>query len=307
MAQRDVRTEAEDGTLRQGSSFEGHPQTQQLSNVGGKVSRIAPSAAWPRIDWRELWAYRGLFGFLVRRDVKARYSQTVLGGTWAVLQPLLSTALFSLVFGRFVGIPSDGVDYSIFALAGLVPWSYFATALSWSGNSLLTNTHLITKVYFPRLVIPFSAVLASLVDFAIAFAVLLLACLAYGTIPSASHVLVIVPLIAIMVLTAAGVGCFLAALNVQYRDVRQIIPFLVQVWMFASPIVYPLSVVPDNYRLLFALNPMTAVLSGFRAALLGTTAIPWTLTFTSLLASMVVFLLGVFYFRRMERIFSDVV
>ncbi|HWK88592.1 MAG TPA: ABC transporter permease, partial [Longimicrobium sp.] len=207
---------------------------------------IEPAGRWPRIDLRELWAYRGLFFFLVWRDVKVRYAQTVLGAGWAILQPVLTMLVFTVIFGRFANIPSDGVPYAVFSLAALVPWTYFSTALSGASNSLVSSTNLITKVYFPRLVIPFAPVLAGLVDFAVALVVLGAVMLYYGIVPGALA-LVVVPLLLLgMMLTAAGVGCWLAALNIQYRDVKHVTPFLVQVWMYASPIVYPMSLVPER-------------------------------------------------------------
>ncbi|HEY0036201.1 MAG TPA: ABC transporter permease [Longimicrobium sp.] len=267
---------------------------------------IEPSGRLPRIHIRELWAYRGLFFFLVWRDIKVRYAQTVLGAAWAILQPVMTTLVFTVVFGMLASIPSDGAPYAVFALAGLVPWTYFATALSGSSNSLVSNTTLITKVYFPRLVIPLTPVLAGLVDFAVAFVVLLLVMLGFGVVPSASA-LVLVPLLVVaMMLTAAGVGCWLSALNIQYRDVKHVVPFLVQVWMYASPVVYPASLVPERYRTLYALNPMVGVIEGFRAVLLGTGEFPFESIAISLGAGLVLLGTGALYFRKTERVFADV-
>ncbi len=267
---------------------------------------IEPAGRWPRLDLRELWAYRGLFFFLVWRDIKVRYAQTVLGAGWAVLQPVLTMVVFTIIFGRFAGIPSDGVPYSVFSLAALVPWTYFSTALTGSSTSLVASSNLITKVYFPRLVIPFAPVLAGLVDFAIAFGVLLLMMLAFGIVPSLSSVLLLPVLLLVMMLTAAGVGCWLAALNIQYRDVKYVVPFVVQVWMFASPIVYPMSLVPERYQVLYALNPMAGVVEGFRSVLLGTGAVAESTIGLSLLVGVLLFVSGVLYFRRFERVFADV-
>ena len=267
---------------------------------------IQPSVRWPRVDLAELWDYRGLFFFLVWRDIKVRYAQTVLGAGWAILQPVLTMVVFTVIFGRFAQIPSDGVPYPVFSLAALVPWTYFATALAGAGNSLVASTNLITKVYFPRLVIPAAPVLASLLDFGIGFVILLLAMLGYGIVPSALSLGVLPLLVLGMMLTSAGVGCWLAALNIQYRDVKYITPFLVQVWMYASPIVYPMSIVPERFRAVYALNPMAGIIEGFRAVLLGTQRVPWPMIGISLMAGTVCFITGALYFRRMERVFADV-
>lgn len=270
------------------------------------VLLIQPEGRWPRVDVRELWAYRGLFWFLVWRDIKIRYAQTVLGAGWAILQPVLTMVVFTVIFGRFANIPSDGVPYAVFSLAALVPWTYFSSALTGSSNSLVSNTNLITKVYFPRLVIPVAPVLAGLVDFAIAFVILLGVMLAYGFFPGLVAWPVLVVLVAATTLTAAGVGCWLAALNIQYRDVKYVTPFLVQVWMYASPIVYPMSIVPERYRAVYALNPLAGIIEGFRSALLGTGRVPWSMIAISLAAGVVLFLSGAVYFRRTERLFADI-
>jgi lipopolysaccharide transport system permease protein len=270
------------------------------------LQRIEASPPWPRVDVAELWRYRGLFIFLVWRDIKARYAQTVLGPGWAVLRPLLTMVVFTAVFGRMVRVPSDGVPYAIFSLAGLVAWNYFSTVFTAASGSLLTNKELITKVYFPRLVVPFASVFAGLVDLAIAFVVLMGMMVFFGIVPSAWS-LVVVPLVVLaMMLTVGGVGCWLTALNIQYRDVQHLTPFVVQVWLYASPIVYPLSLVPEAYRPLYQLNPMVGVIEGFRASLLGTTPIPWGAIGVSLAGGLLLLVSGVLYFRRTERIFADV-
>jgi lipopolysaccharide transport system permease protein len=279
---------------------------RQAERASAPTLVIEPTGRWPRIDLRELWAYRGLFFFLVWRDVKVRYAQTVLGAGWAILQPVLTMLVFTVIFGRFANIPSDGVPYAVFSLAALVPWTYFSTALSGASNSLVSSTNLITKVYFPRLVIPFAPVLAGLVDFAVALVVLGAVMLFYGIVPG-PLALVVVPLLLVgMMLTSAGVGCWLAALNIQYRDVKHVTPFLVQVWMYASPIVYPMSLVPERYRAVYALNPMAGIVEGFRAVLLGTGAVSWPTIGMSLAVGAVLFVTGSFYFRRTERVFADV-
>jgi lipopolysaccharide transport system permease protein len=255
---------------------------------------------------KELWNYRELLFILVWRDIKVRYKQTALGALWAILQPVLATVVFSIFFGRFAKVPSDGIPYPVFAYVGLLPWQLFAYALNESANSLVSNQNLIRKVYFPRLVIPLSAILAGLVDFAIAFVVLLGLFWKYHIVPSAS--LVVLPVfILLAVASALAMGLWLSALNVQYRDVRYTIPFLTQLWLFATPVVYPSSLVPAKWRALYGLNPMAGVVEGFRWALLGKAANPGPLVWVS--AGMVVLLLlgGVIYFRRMESTFADIV
>ena len=267
---------------------------------------IEPAGRWPKIDFRELWEYRGLFFFLVWRDIKVRYAQTVLGAGWAILQPVLTMVVFTIIFGNFAKIPSDGVPYAVFSLAALVPWTYFSTAFSGASNSLVSSTNLITKIYFPRLVIPFAPVLAGLVDMAIAFAILLLVMLSFGIVPSVGAVILVPVLTLVMMFAAAGVGCWLSALNIQYRDVKYVTPFLVQVWMYASPIVYPMSLVPEEYRPFYALNPLAGVIEGFRSVLLGTGSIAGSTIAISFLMSVVLLVTGVLYFRRTERLFADV-
>ncbi|HEY7637477.1 MAG TPA: ABC transporter permease [Gemmatimonadales bacterium] len=271
-----------------------------------RVFEIVPGARWPSIDLGDLWAYRSLLLLLVWRDIKSRYSQTVLGAGWAVLQPVLPMAVFSLVFGRFARIPSEGIPYPVFSLAALVLWSYFSSALSGASNSLILNRNLLTKVYFPRLVIPGAPVLAALVDFAIAFGVLLLVLLLYGLVPQAASIVLIPILVLLVSLAAMGAGSWLAALSVQYRDVRHLNPFLVQIWMFASPIVYPLSLVPEGYRWLYSLNPMAGVITAFRGLLLGTPLPTPAQLALSAVGAVGMFLAGTLYFRHAERVFADV-
>ena len=266
---------------------------------------IRPMPKWPGINLRELWEYQGLFFFLVWRDIKVRYAQTVLGAGWAILQPVLTMVVFSVIFGGFANIPSDGVAYPVFSLTALVPWTYFATAMGAASQSLVQNRGLITKVYFPRLVVPVAPVLAGLVDFAIAFGILIITMLAFGIVPPPAALLV-PALVAIVAVTAAGVGLWLSALNIQYRDVKYAVPFLTQIWMYSSPIVYPMSMVPEKYQALYALNPMAGVIEGFRAVLLGTRPLePWLILQAAGVA-LVLFLSGAFYFRRTERVFADV-
>ncbi len=271
-----------------------------------RTMRIQPSGSRAGIDTGELWRYRGMFMFLIWRDIKVRYAQTVLGASWAILQPLLTVAIFTVIFGAFARIPSDGIPYPVFSLAGMVPWTYFAAALAGAGNSLITDRNLITKTYFPRLVIPYATVLAGLVDFGIALLLLLALMLFYGLQPAAMALIMVPLLLAGMVLTVAGVGCWLAALNIQYRDIRYVIPFLIQAWMYASPIVYPASIIPAKYQYLYALNPMVGVIEGMRAVLLRARMPDTVPTVLTLAVGAVLFITGSLYFRRTERLFADV-
>jgi lipopolysaccharide transport system permease protein len=255
---------------------------------------------------RELWDYRELLYFLTWRDIKVRYKQTALGATWAIIQPVFMMVVFSLFFGRLAKVPSDGIPYPVFSFCGLLPWQLFAHALSESSNSLVGNQNLITKVYFPRLVVPISAVLGGLVDFAIAFAILLVMMLFYGIVPG-WQIITLPGFILLAVMTALAVGFWLSALNVQYRDVRYTINFLIQFWLFATPVAYPSSLIPEKWRALYGLNPMAGVVEGFRWALLGKSDPPGALLYVS--CGMVLLLLvgGLYYFRRMEQQFADIV
>ncbi len=270
------------------------------------VVRIRPSGGWRAVDLAEMWRYRELLAFLTLRDIKLRYKQTALGVAWAVMQPLFTMAVFAVFFGKLGKLPSDGQPYAIFVLAALVPWQLFSYALTQSSNSLVAEQRLITKVYFPRLIVPVASVLSGLVDCAVALGLVLLGMAVLGLAPTPA--ILCVPLFAgFALLTALAVGLWLAALNVQYRDVRYTIPFLTQFWLFASPVAYPASLVPEAYRPLYGLNPMAGVIEGFRWALLGTDAPNWGLMAVS--AAVVALLLvgGVLYFRRMESTFADVV
>jgi lipopolysaccharide transport system permease protein len=253
----------------------------------------------------DLWTYRELLYFLFWRDVKVRYKQTVLGAAWAILQPVATMIVFTVFLGRLAKISSDGVPYSLFAFSGLLPWQLFAYSLTESSASLVNSKQLITKVFFPRLIIPVAAVLAGLVDFAVASSILIVLMLYHHVVPTIG-ILVLPLLVAFTVFTALSVGLVLSALNVQYRDVRYTIPFLVQVWMFATPIVYPSSLVPEKWRFLYGLNPMAGVVEGFRWALFGTSGASG-LILVSVLSVVVLFLLGVVYFRKTERHFADLV
>jgi len=266
---------------------------------------IRPTSGWAALRLRELWAYRELVYFLIWRDVKVRYKQTALGVAWAVLQPMLSMVVFSLFFGRLARLESEGLPYPVFNLAGLVPWTFFAFGINEAANSLVGSRNLITKVYFPRLAVPLSMVPAGFVDFAIAFALLLAVMAAYHIVPGV-HALLVLPLVLLAFTTSLGVGLWLAALNVQYRDVRYVLPFLTQLWMFATPIVYSSTIVPGRLRTLYGLNPMVGVVDGFRSALLGARA-PSPTIILSALTAIALAVSGAMYFRRMERTFADTV
>ncbi len=270
------------------------------------VLEIRPPQGWSSLGLRELWEYRELLYFLVWRDVKVRYKQTALGAAWAVIQPVFMMAAFSLFFGKLGGIPSDGVPYPVFTFCALLPWQLFAHALTESSNSLVGNQNLLTKVYFPRLVVPISAVLGGLVDFAIAFVILLGMMAYFGIIPGVA-ILTLPFFILLAVMTALGVGLWLSALNVQYRDVRYTIGFLIQFWLFATPVAYPSSLIPEGWRALYGLNPMAGVVEGFRWALLGKAAAPGPLLAVSVGVVVLIFVSGLYYFRRMEETFADLI
>ncbi|HZY31925.1 MAG TPA: ABC transporter permease [Candidatus Methylomirabilis sp.] len=279
---------------------------ERESDRGRPTLVIRPSRGWVALNLVDLWQYRELIYFLTWRDIRVRYKQTALGAAWAVIQPLFTMIVFSIFFGRLAKIPSDGLPYPIFAYCALLPWQLFAHSLTESSNSLVANQHLITKVYFPRLVIPISTVLAGLLDFLIAFVFLIGMMIYYGMAPTA--VAWTVPLFVLLALgTALGVGLWLSALNVQYRDVRYAIPFLTQLWLFATPIAYPSSLIPGPWRTIYGLNPMAGVVEGFRWALLGTGNPPGGLLLVSVAATLIVLLSGLYYFRRMEKTFADMV
>ena len=277
-----------------------------MLNNAESVTIIEPKKGWIPIDLNEIWQYRELLYFLTKRDIKVRYKQTVLGGLWAIIQPLFTMVVFTLFFGRLAKMPSDGIPYPIFVYAGLLPWTYFANALSTSGNSLVGSQNLITKVYFPRLIIPASAALAGLLDFFVAMSVLGALMVWYQYLPGI-EILLFPFLVGLTFLCAVGVGMWLSALNVEYRDIRYVIPFLIQIWMFVSPVIYPVSLVSGKYRWLLALNPMCGVINAYRASLLGHNPIDWFLLGVSSLIIFVLFLSGLYYFRRMEKTFADVV
>ncbi len=270
------------------------------------VVRIEASKGWVSLRLRELWEYRELLYFLIWRDVKVRYKQTVLGAAWAIIQPLFTMVVFSLFFGRLAKIPSDGIPYPIFSYAALVPWALFSKGLSQGANSLVGGARLIRKVYFPRLAMPIATVVGGVVDFALAFVVLLGMMLAYGIVPTL-NVLWLPLLVLLAMTTSLGVALWLSAMNVQFRDVGYLVPFLTQVWLYATPIAYPSSLLPQPWRTLYGINPMAGVAEGFRWALLGTDTAPGPIIIVSVLAALALLVSGAYYFRRMEKTFADVV
>jgi lipopolysaccharide transport system permease protein len=283
--------------------------SQAQPSAAGMRAVYEPGRGWARLELRELWKYRELLYFLTWRDILVRYKQAVLGVAWAMLQPFLMMVVFTVIFNRVLGItsPTADVPYAVFSFTGLLPWQFFAGSLSRCGASLVGNANLLTKVYFPRLVIPMSAVGAGLVDLGLSFVVLVGLMAAYGVVPT-WHVVFLPLFIALALLTALAVGLWLSALNVLYRDVAYIIPFLVQLWMFLSPVIYPISKIPAGpLRVAIALNPMTGVIGGFRWALLGQQQLPAGYMWISTAMVALLFFSGLYYFRRMERVFADVV
>jgi lipopolysaccharide transport system permease protein len=284
--------------------FEGKPEETHAAAL--PTLKIRPPKGWASLGLREVWAYRELLYFLVWRDVKVRYKQTALGAAWAIIQPLFMMIVFSLFFGRLGKMPSDGMPYPVFVYCALLPWQLFATALSESSNSLVGNQNLITKVYFPRLVVPISAVLGGLVDFSIAFVILLGMMAYYGIAPGVA-ILALPLFILLALMTAFGVGLWLSALNVKYRDVRYTLGFLTQLWLFATPVAYASSIIPEAWRGLYGINPMVGVVEGFRWALLGKAQPTGMMMLASIFVSLLMLVTGVYYFRRMEDSFADIV
>lgn len=276
------------------------------SRQGAPTFLMEPTRGWVALNLRELWEFRELLYILIWRDVKVRYKQTVLGAAWAVLQPLLTMLIFSLFFGKLARVPSDGVPYPLFSLAGLVPWTFFANGLTQASNSLVGNANLITKVYFPRLVAPLATVLSGVID-------LMLACLVLAGMMTYYHVgpsvqMVWLPFcLLLVVLVTLGTGLWLSAMNVQFRDVRYAVPFLSQLWLFATPIAYPSSLLKQPWRTLFAINPMVGAVEGFRWAVFSAAAAPFAQVAVSFAVAVVILVTGATYFRRMERVFADIV
>jgi lipopolysaccharide transport system permease protein len=270
------------------------------------VTVIEPPRRWLPLDLRELWDQRELVYFLAWRDIKVRYKQTALGASWAILQPVFGMVVFSVFFGRLGKIPSDGLPYPLWSFAGLVPWTFFSQGLTQASNSLVLSQNLLRKVYFPRLAIPIATVLSCALDLVLAFVVLVAMMAFYGVHPSL-RAFAVIPLAALAFAAALGVGLWLAALSVRYRDVRYVVPFLVQFWLFATPIAYPSSLLPAQWRVLYAINPMTGVVEGFRWALLGARTAPGSMLVASTAAAIVILVSGAYYFRSVERTFADLV
>jgi lipopolysaccharide transport system permease protein len=266
---------------------------------------IEPSRYWVALDLRGLWAYRELLYFLTWRDVKVRYKQTLLGATWAIIQPLFTMIIFSLLFGRLAGLKSDNIPYPIFAYAGLLPWTFFSNAVTASGNSLVGSSNLITKIYFPRIIIPSAAVAAGLVDFALSFVVLIPLMFYYGI--SITPKLLFLPLMVVLItFLALAIGMWMSALNVKYRDIRYALPFVIQLWMFASPIIYPASMLRGKLKIVLTLNPLTGIIENFRSALVGR-EMNWSSLAISAAITLVLFVWSAYAFKRMEKTFADLV
>lgn len=281
-------------------------QSESIINSPTQKLIIEKRSGLLRIDWAELWEYRELLYTLVEREIKVRYKQTAIGVSWVLLQPLIAMLIFTVIFGRMAKMPSDGIWYPAFILTALLPWAYFSQAITRSGTSLVTSANLVTKVYFPRMLLPLSAVVSPLIDFLLAMG-LLFGLLMYAGIPLTWKVITLPGFVLIAMLTATGVGLFVSATNVKYRDVGHAIPFVVQIWMFVSPIVYPVSLVPERWKLLYGLNPMAGVIEGFRWALLGKSAPDPFMMGASIVMVIVVLIGGVVYFRQMEREFADII
>jgi lipopolysaccharide transport system permease protein len=277
-----------------------------LTNQEEEITFIKPSKGWGSLNLRELWLYRELIYFLTWRDLKVRYKQTALGAGWAVLQPVLSMVVFTIFFGQLLNVPSEGVPYPIFSYAALLPWGVFAKALNDTGRSLVSNRAMLTKIYFPRMVIPLASVFSSLADFLIAF-VVMLGLMFYYQIAPTSNIWTLPLFLLLAIITALGVGLWLSAMNVLYRDIGYMIPYITQLWFYLTPIVYPASKVPEQWQFVYALNPMVGVVEGFRWALLGTADAPSPMIAVSAFISLALFVSGMFYFRRMERTFADMV
>lgn len=282
------------------------PEDRSQAGEIPRLTHIKPTSGWVSLDLRELWEYRDLLYFFVWRDLKVRYKQTILGISWAVIQPFFTMVVFSIFFGRLAQVPSDDIPYPLFSYAALVPWSFFANALTQGSNSLVMNAAMVKKVYFPRLLMPTATILAGAVDFVLAFSVLLAMMLVYGYVPTAQTVWL--PLLFLLALvTSLGVGIWLTALNVQFRDVRYAVPFLTQAWLFLTPIAYPSSLLDEPWRTLYGINPMAGVVEGFRWALLGVDTAPGPIILVSAAVALILFSTGVYYFRRMEKRFADII
>jgi lipopolysaccharide transport system permease protein len=282
------------------------PAGHQPVEYQAPIVHIKPRSNWASLKLGELWRYRELLYFFVWRDLKVRYKQTILGAAWAILQPFLTMVVFSIFFGRLAEVPSDDLPYPVFSYAALVPWTFFANGLTQASNSVVSNAGMVKKIYFPRLTLPVASVLAGLVDFILSFTVLIGMMFYFGITPTAN--IVWLPLLLLLALVVSlGASLWLAALNVRFRDVRYTVPFLVQFWLFITPIAYPSSLVPEQWRLLYSFNPMVGVVEGFRWALLGTDTAPGPVIIVSSLVALSLLLGGLIYFRRMESAFADIV
>jgi lipopolysaccharide transport system permease protein len=271
------------------------------------ITIIEPARGWVPVRLGELWEYRAVLYFLIWRDIKVRYRQTSIGAAWAIIQPFMTMVVFSVFFGRLVKVPSDGIPYPVFAFAALVPWMFFANGLTQGTNSLVASGDLITKVYFPRLLVPTARVLSGLLDLALASVVLLGMTWWYGLMPRPIALLWLPALVLLALVTAVGISLWLSALNVRYRDIQHVVPFLVQIWLFVTPVAYPSSLLSDRWRTVYALNPMVGVVEGFRSALLGSASAPGPVLGVSALAAVVLLVTGAFFFRRVERNFADLI
>jgi lipopolysaccharide transport system permease protein len=269
------------------------------------ITVIEPKSGWQIIDWNELKEYRDLFYFLVWRDVKARYAQSVLGFGWAIIQPVFAMLVFTVVFGNLAKISSDGVPYAIFSFTALVPWTYFSNSINTSAGILIANNNMLSKIYFPRVILPMSSVLGKLIDFVVSLFILFGLMIWFQIAPTI-WVLTLPLLVILMILSATGIGMWLSSLAVQYRDIRYGLNFGIQLLMYAAPVVYPASYVPEQYRLLYAINPMVGVIEGFRSALLGTNPMPWDFIIVGTVTAIIIAISGALFFKRTERIFADV-
>lgn len=271
-----------------------------------KMITIKPARGWIPVNWRDLYEYRELLYFLTWRDIKVKYKQTLLGASWAILRPFFLMVIFTLFFGRLAKLPSEGIPHPIFYYSGLLLWTYFAEAVTMSSNSLVGGANLISKIYFPRLLMPTASTLAGLLDYFIAMSILIVMMIWYHFVPS-STIILFPFLIFFGLLAATGVGMWLSAMNVRYRDIRYVIPFLIQLWLFATPVIYPSTMLPEKFRWLLALNPMTGLVEAHRACILGHKAIDWMSLGTSCVIIILVFVSGLYYFRWMEKSFADII
>lgn len=279
---------------------------QPTTPIHVKERIIEPTHGWVNLQLRELWEFRELLYFFTWRDIKVRYKQTILGASWAIIQPFFTMVIFSLFFGSLAQIPSDGIPYPIFSYTALVPWQFFASGLGQAANSLVGSAHMLRKIYFPRLVMPVATILSNLVDFVLAFAVLLAMMVYFGIMPTAN--IIWLPFFLLLALiTALGAGLWLSVMNVQFRDIRYAVPFITQFWFFATPITYPSSLLDEPWRTIFGLNPMVGVVEGFRWVLLDSNQPPGMMAAVSAVAAVLLLVSGLFYFRRMEKTFADVV